>query len=66
MKKIKIAILVLVIIFGILNITENYFYWIHSNKRLDTEMLSNIVLKYLIIPTFIIYLYKDLKFKKGI
>jgi hypothetical protein len=66
MKKVKIALLVFVLIFGILNITENYLYWVNSNKRIDTEILSHIVLKYFLIPTFVIYLYKDLKLKKEI
>jgi hypothetical protein len=66
MKKVKIALLVFVLVFGILNITENYLYWVHSNKRLDAEILSHIVLKYFLIPTVVLYLYQDLKLKKGI
>jgi len=66
MKKVQILLLALVFIFGVLNITENYLYWIHSSSRLPVEIINNVVFKYFLIPTLVVYLYKDLQLKKGI
>jgi hypothetical protein len=66
MKKVKISLIALVsILFGI-KIAQYLFIWQNDHYNIMECIRYKSLLEYLIIPTFIIYLYKDLKLKKGV
>jgi len=66
MKKVKITLLVLVSIFLTIKIAQYIFIWQNNHSAIMDCIRYKSLLEYLIIPTFIIFLYKDLQLKKGV
>lgn len=66
MKKVKITLLVLVSIFLTVKIAQYIFIWQNDHSNIMECIRFKSMLEYLILPTFIIFLYKDIQLKKGV
>jgi hypothetical protein len=66
MKKVKISLLVFVSILLTIKIAQYFFMWQNDQSGIMDCIRYKSLLEYLIIPTFIIFLYKDLQLKKGV
>ena len=66
MKKVKITLLVLVSIFLTIKIAQYIFIWQNDHSNIMECIRLKSMLEYLILPTFIIFLYKDIQLKKGV
>jgi len=66
MKKVKIALLSLVSILLVIKIAQYVFIWQNDYSSIMDCIRYKSMLEYLILPMFIVFLYKDLQLKKGV
>jgi hypothetical protein len=66
MKKVKISLLVFVSILLTIKIAQYFFMWQNDQSSIMDCIRYKSLLEYLILPTFIVFLYKDIQLKKGV
>jgi len=66
MKKVKITLLVFVSLLLVIKIAQYFFIWQNDYSGIIECNQYGRILEYLILPTFIVLLYKDIQIKKGV